>query len=99
MRAFQVIFDPSLEFSLRNKIKTFFKEKNLPPPEIITAPLPQEDWITAVYRGLPPLTIGRFYIYGSHVQETLPQGLLPLKVDAATAFGSGQHESTEGCLK
>src|SRR5207245_1702667 len=57
------------------------------------------DWITAVYRGLPPLTIGRFYIYGSHVQETLPQGLLPLKVDAATAFGSGQHESTEGCLK
>ena len=37
--------------------------------------------------------------YGSHIQEALPAGLLPLHIDAATAFGSGQHESTEGCLK
>jgi ribosomal protein L11 methyltransferase len=97
--AFQVVFDPSLESPLRDKMQTFFKEKGLAIPEIKIDPLPKEDWVTAVYRDFPPLTIGRFYIYGSHIQETPPGALIPLQIDAATAFGSGQHESTEGCLK
>lgn len=96
--AFQVVFDPSQESSLRHKMQTFFKEKGLLLPKINSGPLPQEDWVTAVYRDFPPLTIGRFYIYGSHIQETPQEGLIPLHIDAATAFGSGQHESTEGCL-
>ena len=95
----QVIVDSQLRSSAQDKIKIFFKEKGLPLPEIIAAPLPQEDWVGAVHRDFPPLTIGRFYIYGSHIQETPPAGLFPLRIDAATAFGSGQHESTEGCLK
>jgi len=97
--ALQVVFNPTNEFTLQNKIKTFFKEKNLPLPEIMANPLPQEDWVFAVYKDFPPLTIGRFYVYGSHIQEAPPVGLIPLQIDAATAFGSGQHESTEGCLK
>jgi len=97
--AFQVVFDPSLESSLRDIIQTFFKEKGLSIPEIKIDPLPKEDWVTAVYRDFPPLTIGRFYIYGSHIQETPQEEHIPLHIDAATAFGSGQHESTEGCLK
>ena len=68
-------------------------------PSINNGPLPQEDWVAAVYKDFPPLSLGKFYIYGSHVQETAPVGLIPLQIDAATAFGSGQHESTEGCLK
>ncbi len=95
---FQVVFNPSLKSILRDKITIFFKEKNLPLPTITAAPLPQEDWVLAVYRDFPPLVIGKFYIYGSHVQETAPEELIPLHIDAATAFGSGQHESTEGCL-
>lgn len=95
----QVIFDPSRESIVRNKIKMFFKEKGFPVPDTRVIPLSEEDWVAAVYRDFPPLTIGWFYIYGSHIQESLPAGLLPLCIDAATAFGSGQHESTEGCLK
>jgi ribosomal protein L11 methyltransferase len=97
--AFQVIYDPSQESSLRHKMRIFFKEKGLVIPKINSGPLPQEDWVTAVYRDFPPLTIGRFYIHGSHIQGTPQEGLIPLHIDAATAFGSGQHESTEGCLK
>ncbi len=96
---FQVVFNPSLESSLRDKMQAFFEEKGLSSSEIRAGPLPQEDWVAAVYRDFPPLTIGKFYIYGSHIQETSPEGLIPLHIDAATAFGSGQHESTEGCLK
>jgi ribosomal protein L11 methyltransferase len=96
---FQVIYDPRFESSLRHKIQTFFKENGVAFPEINAGPLPQKDWVSAVYRDFPPLTIGRFYIYGSHVQGGPPENLVPLRIDAATAFGSGQHESTEGCLK
>lgn len=97
--AFQVVFDPSQESSLAHKMQTFFKENGLSPLDIKAGPLPQEDWVSAVYRDFPPLTIGKFYIYGSHIQEKPRDRLIPLRIDAATAFGSGQHESTEGCLK
>jgi len=84
---------------VHHKMALFFKEKGLFDIGITSRPLPQEDWVAAVHRDFPPLTMGRFYIYGSHVQRKPPKGLLPLCIDAATAFGSGQHESTEGCLK
>lgn len=95
----QVIYNPQNEENLKNTVNHFFKEKGIPLPQITTAPLPQEDWVTAVYQGFSPLTLGKFYIYGSHIQEGIPHNLIPLQIDAATAFGSGQHESTEGCLK
>jgi ribosomal protein L11 methyltransferase len=97
--ALQVIYDPPFEPLLRERMAHFFKERELPLPDIEAGLLPQEDWVEAVYRDFPPLTLGRFYIYGSHIQETPPPHLIPLQIDAATAFGSGQHESTEGCLK
>ncbi|MBS0271302.1 MAG: 50S ribosomal protein L11 methyltransferase [Proteobacteria bacterium] len=96
---FQVICDSVLESSLKAKMVSFFKERGLSVPDIKGGLLPQKDWVSAVYRDSPPLTIGKFYIYGSHIQKDVPSGHLPLQIDAATAFGSGQHESTEGCLK
>lgn len=96
---FQAIFDPDLETSISQKMNQFFREKSLSIPQIASSILPQKDWVEAVYRVSPPLAIGKFYIYGSHVEKTNSEGLIPLQVDAATAFGSGQHESTEGCLK
>jgi ribosomal protein L11 methyltransferase len=97
--ALQVVYDPPLESLLREKMTLFFKERNLSMPDIKAGPLPQKDWVAVVYRDFPALELGRFYIYGSHIQEPLPHHLIPLQIDAATAFGSGQHESTEGCLK
>lgn len=96
---FQVLFKEGQEAILREKITQFFIDKGLPIPEIEGSTLSNEDWVAAVYQGFPPLTIGRFYIYGSHIKDALPADLIPLHIDAATAFGSGQHESTEGCLK
>lgn len=97
--AFQAVYKPEQESKLREKIEDFFRQKNIPLPSITEKELPKKDWVEAVYQGFPPLTIGRFYIYGSHIHEALPEALIPLHIDAATAFGSGQHESTEGCLK
>lgn len=65
-------------------------------PEI--SDLEQRDWLRENQESFPPLEIGQFYIYGSHIKDPTPGQLLPLIIDAATAFGSGNHGSTRGCL-
>lgn len=62
------------------------------------APVEQKDWLRAVHDDFPPVTVGRFFVYGSHYEGPQPDGLIPLKIDAATAFGSGEHETTQGCM-
>lgn len=60
--------------------------------------LPDEDWLLHVHRHFPPITIGKFFIYGSHYEGEIPKDLIALRIDAATAFGSGEHETTRGCM-
>ena len=57
------------------------------------------DWLAENRRDFPPLNIGRFWIYGSHVEARPPRHLKPLRIDAAQAFGSGTHGTTAGCLQ
>ena len=56
------------------------------------------DWLAENRADFPALAIGRFWIYGSHINEARPAASLPLLVDAALAFGSGTHPTTAGCL-
>lgn len=58
-----------------------------------------KDWVAEQRRGLPALDIGRFRVLGSHVAEAAPAGSTPVLIDAGLAFGTGRHESTEGCLR
>lgn len=61
-------------------------------------PLPPTDWLAQNRRDFPAQAIGRFFVYGSHHQDGVPAGRHGLLVDAATAFGSGEHATTRGCL-
>lgn len=60
---------------------------------------PDTDWLAQSYRALPPFAIGDFFIYGSHHDGVVPDGKIGLLIDAATAFGSGEHGTTAGCLE
>lgn len=62
------------------------------------SPLPDRDWLAHVYESFPPVIAGSFFIFGSHHEEAPPPDKIPLKIDAATAFGSGEHDTTKGCL-
>ena len=68
------------------------------PPEPVFARVAQQDWLTANQASFPPITAGRFLIHGSHFRGPFPAGVLALQIDAATAFGTGEHGSTQGCL-
>ncbi len=71
---------------------------NVPEPDLVIAKIPQKDWLTESVASFPPLRAGRFYIHGDHIPPPYPPGALRLKLNAATAFGSGEHASTRGCL-
>lgn len=57
------------------------------------------DWLAENRASFPALHIGRFWIYGAHIKDKPPLGAKPLHVEAAEAFGSGTHPTTEGCLR
>ena len=61
--------------------------------------LPETDWVAHVRRELHPVEAGRFYLYGGHDADTVPEGAVPLLIEAAMAFGTGHHGTTKGCLE
>lgn len=60
--------------------------------------LPETDWVAHVKRELQPVEAGRFFVYGSHDADRVPEGSVPLLIEAAMAFGTGHHGTTLGCL-
>lgn len=61
--------------------------------------LPETDWVAEVKRELAPITAGRFFLYGSHDADKIPDDCVPLLIEAAMAFGTGHHGTTQGCLQ
>ncbi len=62
------------------------------------AGLPEVDWVRRSLEGLAPVAAGRFYLYGSHDRDRRRGGGISLEIDAGTAFGTGHHGTTSGCL-
>jgi ribosomal protein L11 methyltransferase len=65
---------------------------------ITVAPLPDIDWVRRSLEGLPPVIAGRFFLHGSHDRGKRRPGGVSLEIDAGTAFGTGHHPTTLGCL-
>jgi ribosomal protein L11 methyltransferase len=66
--------------------------------DIAERPLAERDWLAENRLAFPPLRIGRFFVYGSHHRGGTPSGAIGIAVDAATAFGTGEHPSTRACV-
>lgn len=65
---------------------------------ITVEPLPDQDWIRLSQEGLPPVRAGRFFVYGAHDAGQVPHGVIPMRIEAGLAFGTGHHETTALCL-
>ncbi len=61
--------------------------------------LPDIDWVAENQRSFRPFAVGPFWVHPSHVADGIPAGLLPLRIDAGLAFGTGTHATTRGCLE
>ena len=60
--------------------------------------IPEKDWVTEVRRELTPVHAGRFVVYGGHDRDVVPSQKIGLEIEAAMAFGTGHHGTTQGCL-
>lgn len=60
--------------------------------------VPDIDWVRRSLEGLAPVNAGRFHLYGSHDRARRRDGGIALEIDAGTAFGTGHHGTTSGCL-
>ncbi|MGR3433610.1 MAG: 50S ribosomal protein L11 methyltransferase, partial [Shimia sp.] len=61
--------------------------------------VPDIDWVAKVRRELVPVPAGRFWVHGGHDADAVPDGVEPLLIEAAMAFGTGHHGTTQGCLE
>ena len=58
--------------------------------------LGEDDWVTMSQAGLEPIRAGRFLIHTpSHSPDP---AAINFEIDAGLAFGTGQHDTTAGCL-
>ncbi len=56
------------------------------------------DWLTISQAGLEPVSAGRFFVYTKAHADAVPEDAIAFQIEAGRAFGTGQHETTTGCL-
>ena len=79
-----------------NQLRSLLSEAGVEPDETAFEPVHPTDWKAQSLASFPPVSVGHFTIVGAH--QALPRRRFTLCVEAGPAFGSGRHESTQGCL-
>lgn len=67
-------------------------------PRLQVEKLPDADWVSESQKGLPPIRAGRFHVHTPDHAPCGERGVTSFCIPAAQAFGTGQHETTAGCL-
>lgn len=65
---------------------------------LVVEKLPARNWVKASLAGLKPVGAGCFVVHGAHDRARVPQNRIGIEIEAATAFGTGHHGTTRGCL-
>ncbi|MBO6055471.1 MAG: 50S ribosomal protein L11 methyltransferase [Alphaproteobacteria bacterium] len=59
----------------------------------------EENWLEKCFENFRPINVGGFYIYGPHLRSSNhPSDKMMIEIAAATAFGTGEHPTTNRCL-
>lgn len=61
-------------------------------------PIEDADWVTISQAWLEPIRAGRFHVHTAAYADAVPEGVIPFRIEASRAFGTGHHETTTGCL-
>lgn len=73
-------------------------EFNISMPDVVISTMEQRDWIADGLKSTKRIFIGRFLIHGTNNNLPKPISHTPILLNPGRAFGSGEHESTMGCL-
>ncbi len=67
-------------------------------PKVVIEPVGNLDWLKKVAQDFPPLAIGRWTVFGAMHKKAVKGKRFTLQIDATSAFGTGEHPTTRGCL-
>lgn len=67
-------------------------------PELEVSKIEDQDWLTLSQQGIDPIRAGRFYIHTPDHEPSGESGVTSFAIPASQAFGTGQHNTTAGCL-
>jgi ribosomal protein L11 methyltransferase len=67
-----------------------------PPMEVER--LEEADWVSLSQQGVDPIRAGRFHVRTPDHDPASGEGIVDFVIPASQAFGTGQHETTAGCL-
>jgi len=67
-------------------------------PEISFDSVAETDWVASSLAGLKPVRVGRFVVHGAHGRASVAANQIGIEIEAALAFGTGHHGTTQGCL-
>lgn len=93
------VFGEAEDRQVAEAIRASAQALDRPEPSWAWETLPDIDWVAENQRSFQPFAVGPFWVHPSHNAEGMPAGLLPLRIDAGMAFGTGTHATTSGCLK
>jgi ribosomal protein L11 methyltransferase len=58
----------------------------------------KKDWVALSLEGLKPVRVGPFVVHGAHDRAKVGPNRIGIEIEAALAFGTGHHGTTQGCL-
>ncbi len=67
-------------------------------PKFSIEKMPETDWLTLSQQGMEPIRAGRFQVRSPDHPACIQPGITDLIIPASQAFGTGQHDTTAGCL-
>jgi ribosomal protein L11 methyltransferase len=89
---------PPDRVALETRLAVALAAQDKSAPALAIERVPAIDWLARNQAAFPPLAVGRYFIHGAHYRDALPVARIGLLIDATTAFGTGEHATTRGCL-
>ena len=87
---------PAADDPRPTRLLALLRTAGVAPDGTIVEPVRPADWEAKSLASFPSFSVGRFTIQGGH--EAATRRRFALSIDAGPAFGSGRHETTQGCL-
>lgn len=79
-------------------IKKITKLYDISPLQVTIEKVEDKNWVIESQKLLKPVDAGIFYVFGEHDKDSIPDNKIPIMIEAGQAFGTGNHETTKGCL-
>ena len=81
-------------------LKTLPAGENAGSLSVVVSRVDDADWENGWKQYYRPLLVGkRLYVTPCWIEEPVPEGRVPLKLDPGVAFGTGEHHTTRMCLE